>query len=92
MSDDDVASTKARDILIPVDTDKSNITCDDNDAHILGALYDVSRYYKRVGLFQNLLTNRSVLVGSKIAVDSVSAIPFIKGRRSSPHAPSPCGQ
>ena len=46
MSDDDVASTKARDILIPVDTDKSNITCDDNDAHILGALYDVSRYYK----------------------------------------------
>ena len=67
-------------ILIPVSTDKSKLEWDGNDATILGLLYETGRYYRRKGLFQTLLRDRSVaLSNGRLAVEHPSAVLFITG-------------
>ena len=67
-------------ILIPVSTDKSKLEWDGNDATILGLLYETGRYYRRKGLFQTLLRDRSVaLSNGRLAVEHPSAVHFITG-------------
>ena len=67
------------DILIPVDTDSDPIIWDGNRAHILGNLHAVGKYYKRLHLFQPLLSDRAVaLPNGKLAVESDKAVPFME--------------
>lgn len=68
------------DILVPTDTDKQPIVWpSNNDAHLEGTLYEVGRYLKRTGIFGPFLEHHAVLVGTKMAIDSPQAIPYILG-------------
>ena len=86
------ANTVPSDILVPVDTDKEPIVCEDNDAYILGTLHEVGRYYARVGLFQPHFAHRAVVLSNgKMAIDSVSAVSFTTGVFSDPRSfDDPC--
>ena len=67
-------------ILIPVSTDKSKLEWDGKNATILGLLYETGRYFRRKGLFQTLLRDRSVaLSNGRLAVEHPSAVHFITG-------------
>ena len=86
------ANTVSSDILVPVDTDKEPIVCEDNDAYILGTLHEVGRYYARVGLFQPHFAHRAVVLSNgKMAIDSVSAVSFTTGVFADPRSfDDPC--
>ena len=74
---DTTASSRSAttDILIPLDPDKEPIIWDGNDAHIEGLLFEVGKYYRRVGIFQPLLKDHAVaLSNGKLAVDSVHSL------------------
>ena len=74
------STTEHTDHLVPVDSDKEPIVWDGNDAHIAGILYEVGLYYETQGLFQSLFEHRAVtLSNGKLAVESLSSIPFILG-------------
>jgi hypothetical protein len=82
ISDDlsDRSTLPESNIFIPVSTDKSKLEWDGNDATILGLLYETGRYYRRKGLFQTLLRDRSVaLSNGRLAVEHPSAVHFITG-------------
>ena len=67
-------------IYIPVSTDKAKLEWDGNDATILGLLFETGRYYRRKGLFQPLLRDRSVaLSNGRLAVEHPSAVHFLTG-------------
>ena len=73
MSNETLSTAVSTDKHIPVylDTKEPIIWLDNNDATIEGTLYEVARYYKRVGLFQTLINHGAVLVGRGVlAVDS----------------------
>jgi len=74
------------DKYIPVHTDGTPITWeDDNDAHILGILHEVGRYYKRTGLFQTFFRHHAaVLPNGMLAVDSLSAVFFTSNKINDP--------
>ena len=55
------------DYLQPVDTDRDPIIYDGNRAHIAGNLDAVSRFYKRNGLFQMLITSSTARSASRMA-------------------------
>ena len=61
---DDISSETPRDVSkhLPVDIDKNPIILDGNPAHIEGTLFEVAKYYRRKGLFQQLFKNRAVLL------------------------------
>ena len=72
-------------IGIPVTADKQPIIWDGNDAHIEGNLYEVGRYYKRVGLFQALFKHHAApLSNGRLAVDSASSAYFVYGKINDP--------
>ena len=82
MDDHDYTKSTATnsDILVPTDTDKQPIVWpSNNDAHLEGTLYEVGRYLKRTGIFGPFLEHHAVLVGTKMAIDSPQAIPYILG-------------
>ena len=59
------ALSQHTDKLIPVFTDGTPILWeDDNDAHILGNLYEVGRYYKRTGLFQTFFRHHAAVLSA----------------------------
>ena len=69
------STTDYSDILIPttitVQFDKVPTTWNGNDAAIDGVMYEVGKYYKRVGLFQAWFEHRAVaLSNGKTAVES----------------------
>jgi hypothetical protein len=75
---DDVSSRNTE-TKIPTDIDDQPILWLGNPAHLAGLLDEFSEYIQRVGLFQPLIHDRAVLCGSKLAVESVLCVPFVKG-------------
>ena len=78
----------------PITLDGDPVIWDRNPATLRGALKEVELYYTREGLFQELLSDRAVLIGTKTVVESTFAIPFVKNVISSSVTPydftSPC--
>ena len=67
-------------VYIPVTADKLPLIWDGNDATILGLLFEVGRFYKNKGMFQQLLRHRAVaLSNGRLAVEDASAILFVTG-------------
>ena len=75
------AESPPADKLIPVYSDNTPILWPrgSNPAHLIGILHELGHFYKCKGLFIALFENNAVTVGTKLAVDSVSAIRFISG-------------
>ena len=70
-------NTNTSSILIPVTTDKTALVWDGNDATINGLLYECGQYYKRKGIFQPLIKNRTVsLSNGKLAVKDPNTVYF----------------
>ena len=70
-------STNTSSILMPVTTDKTALIWDGNDATINGLLYECGQYYKRKGLFQQLIKHRTVsLSNGKLAVEDPNTVWF----------------
>ena len=93
MSNDDIdAQHTTSDILQPSLADGTPIIWDGNDAHIEGTLFDVGKYYLRVGLFQPLFKHRAVaLANGKLAVEHPNAVYFLTGAAASEHGfENPC--
>ena len=68
------------DKLVPLNQDKEPIKYSGNPAHMLGALHEVDRFWRKQRLFQSFLKDGAVqLKDGKMAVDTFQAIPFIKG-------------
>ena len=67
----------------PITLDGDPVIWDRNPATLRGALKEVELYYTREGLFQELLSDRAVLIGTKTVVESTFAIPFVKNVISS---------
>ena len=82
-ADDNVSESTQADStyhLQPVDIDKNPIILDGNPAHIEGIMFEVGKFYRRKGKFQQLLKNHAVLLSNgKLAVDSVIAVSFVSG-------------
>ena len=77
---DDDAITAKTDLLQPKHADGTVILWGGNPAHAEGVLFEVGKYYERVGLFQELIKNRSVLLSNgKTAVEHLQAISFVSG-------------
>ena len=64
---------------IPTDIDNQPILWLGNPAHLQGLLDEFEEYIARAGVFQPLIQDRAVLCGSKLAVESVFCVPFVKG-------------
>ena len=78
-------------IIIPVTTDNSKLEWDGNPATIAGMLYEVERFYTRVGLFQVLISDRAVaLSNGKLAIKEANTVLFVSGTAAAPH-PNPGG-
>ena len=65
--------------LYPTDIDGEPIQFDGNPAHMPGVLHEVNECIRRTGIFKLLLEDGCVLSGSKLAIDSPDAIPFLRG-------------
>jgi hypothetical protein len=94
-------STINADTMIPVYTDGTQILWDGNDATIAGLLYELSKYFKKVGRFQQLVKNRAVTLGSgKLAIEDFNTVLFLTNKdvqdaeQTKPDfsAPSPSGK
>ena len=87
---DDITSTLSTNtntssILIPVTTDKTALVWDGNDATINGLLYECGQYYKRKGLFQQLIKHRTVsLSNGKLAVEDPNTVWFTSSFANDP--------
>ena len=82
VTDDSDLSTLSnnKSIYIPVSTDKQLLLWDDNDATILGLLFEVGKHYKKTGLFQPLFNNRAVaLSNGRLAVEDPNTAYYITG-------------
>ena len=89
------ADTQPTDKYVPTYSDNTPIKWPQgsNPAHLPGILHELKRNYQSKGQFIALFENNAVVVGSKLAVDSVSAINFITGLTVDPYArgfSSPC--
>ena len=68
------------DLLIPKYPSGERIVwTDSNDARLEGILVATKKYWRRRHLFKDYFHHRAVSVGSKIAVESPDAIPFVTG-------------
>ena len=80
--------------MTPVDIDGNKLVWQSNPAHLDGILFEIERFFIRMGLFLAFLTDHAVLLSSgKLAVDSVQAVSFITGlhRDTVPHSfRNPC--
>ena len=68
------------DILVGKDTDGEPIEHDDNDAKILGRLYELSLYAVNKQLFQPTIKHNAVQHGHRLAVDSFNSSYFVLGQ------------
>ena len=72
-------------IIIPVTTDNSKLEWDGNPATIAGMLYEVERFFTRVGLFQVLISDRAVaLSNGKLAIEDANTVLFVSGTAAAP--------
>ena len=72
-------------IIIPVTTDNSKLEWDGNPATIAGMLFEVERFYTRVGLFQVLISDRAVaLSNGKLAIEEANTVLFVNGTAAAP--------
>ena len=79
-NDDIESSTLSNNIYIPVSSAKTPLNWDNNDATILGLLYETGKYYKSKGLFQTLLKHRAVaLSNGRLAVEDPNTVYFVSG-------------
>ena len=67
----------------PVTLDGDPIVWDGNPATLKGILEEIKLFYIREGLFQELFSDRAVLIGTKTAIESTFVVPFVKGVLSS---------
>ena len=74
------STTAEPDRNTPVTLDGDPVIWDGNPATLKGILEEVKLFYVREGLFQELFSDRAVLVGRYTAVEStfVIPLPFIK--------------
>ena len=77
---------------VPVFTDKTLIVAGSSVAEIEGAIHEFEEWSKRTGSFRTFFRHHAVvLANGKIAVDSLSAVPFIEGTAIDPYdASTPC--
>ena len=80
-SDHTVNTDKSKDEhLRPITTTNKPISwADSNDARLDGILHNVRKFWRRRHLFVEFFKHRAVPVGSKLAVDSPNAVPFVLG-------------
>ena len=72
-------------IIIPVTTDNSKLEWDGNPATIAGMLFEVERFFTRVGLFQVLISDRAVaLSNGKLAIEEANTVLFVSGTAAAP--------
>ena len=78
--EDNDRSTLSTNIYIPVSSDKTALSWDNNDATILGLLFECGKHYKNKGLFQMLLRHRAVALNNgRLAVEDPNAVYFLSG-------------
>ena len=76
--DIETSTLSTNNIYIPVSSAKTPLSWDNNDATILGLLYETGKYYKSKGLFQTLLKHRAVaLSNGRLAVEDPHTVYFI---------------
>ena len=69
-------------IIIPVTTDNNKLEWDGNPATIAGMLFEVERFFTRVGLFQVLISDRAVaLSNGKLAIEEANTM-FTKAMKN----------
>ena len=79
-------STESTDINVPTDMQKEPLIWDGNDAKIKGLLFELGRYLQRNSILQTYFAHRAVLLSNgKVAVPSISSIPFIMGDLEDSH-------
>ena len=76
--DIETSTLSTSNIYIPVSSAKTPLSWDNNDATILGLLYETGKYYKSKGLFQTLLKHRAVaLSNGRLAVEDPNTVYFL---------------
>ena len=80
-SDNTISSETVKDThLIPTTASgKRLVWSDSNDARLDGLLLNFNKFTVRAHLFQELFKHHAARVGTKLAVDSPNAIPFLLG-------------
>ena len=81
------STTAEPDRNTPVTLDGDPVIWDGNPATLKGILEEVKLFYVREGLFQELFSDRAVLVGRYTAVESTFVVPFVKNVMSSHDQP-----
>ena len=78
-------STVITDTTVPTDEANQPIIWDGNPARIPGLLFETSEFFLRSGQHQPHITMRAALLSNgKLAVESVSVVPFILGTLTEP--------
>ena len=84
-NDSRTLSTSSDSYIIPVTTDNNKLEWDGNPATISGMLFEVERFYTRVGLFQVLISDRAVaLSNGKLAIEEANTVLFVSGTAAAP--------
>ena len=79
MSDVDDVKSGTTVAYVISDIDGLPVSVDNNPAHFSGLIFAIGDWAQRTGNFLPLLTDGVVVSGSKTIVDSVSAVPFLRG-------------
>ena len=79
MSDVDDVKSGTTVASVISDIDGLPVSVDNNPAHFSGLIFAIGDWAQRTGNFLPLLTDGVVVSGSKTIVDSVSAVPFLRG-------------
>ena len=84
-NDSRTLSSSSDSFIIPVTTDNNKLEWDGNPATISGMLFEVERFFTRVGLFQVLISDRAVaLSNGKLAIEDANTVLFVSGTAASP--------
>ena len=71
---------------VPSDIKGNPLEWNGNNAHIDGLLFETGQHCVRHNIFIPLIENHAVLLSNgKTAVDSLAAVPFIRGTVADPH-------
>ena len=81
----DTTDTVTIDTTVPTDEAGQPLIWDGNPARVLGLLHESSEYFERMGQHQPAITMRAALLSNgRLAVESVSVVPFILGTLTEP--------
>ena len=81
----DTTDTVTIDTTVPTDEAGQPLIWDGNPARVLGLLHECSEYFLRMGQHQPAITMRAALLSNgKLAVESVTIVPFILGTLTEP--------